>query len=235
MPQLDQFTYFTQFIWLFVCFMSFYVLLYNNGLPKVSRILKLRNLLVNKTAAVTETSTATAVVRPKLQLELQSNNESKSSNTSQVGTANAVGADIVIKDSLNGCISFLNSSLSSASEWCAQMVTHLNTSSNLNYDTSIPPTQVNHCYLKSVGEISLAQMIKHITLSRCTPLSSSNVRFPVAEKKTAAVELKVQPAVGVNRIYLLRMQHKIFNRQGVTHIVSHNQKPVQKKKRSQNA
>lgn len=45
MPQLDQFTYLSQFVWLCVCFMSFYVLLYNNALPKVSRILKLRSLL----------------------------------------------------------------------------------------------------------------------------------------------------------------------------------------------
>jgi len=42
MPQLDQFTYLTQFVWLCVFYMIFYVLLFNDGLPKISRILKLR-------------------------------------------------------------------------------------------------------------------------------------------------------------------------------------------------
>nr|ACK38307.1 ATP synthase F0 subunit 8 [Isoetes engelmannii] len=42
MPQLDQFTHFMQFVWLCVLYMTFYVLLYNNGLPRISRILKLR-------------------------------------------------------------------------------------------------------------------------------------------------------------------------------------------------
>jgi hypothetical protein len=41
MPQLDQFMYLTQFVWLCVFYMAFYVLLYNDGLPKISHILKL--------------------------------------------------------------------------------------------------------------------------------------------------------------------------------------------------
>jgi len=41
MPQLDQFTYLTQFVWLCVFYTTLYVLLYNDALPKISRILKL--------------------------------------------------------------------------------------------------------------------------------------------------------------------------------------------------
>nr|YP_010881049.1 ATP synthase F0 subunit 8 [Apopellia endiviifolia]WIA66182.1 ATP synthase F0 subunit 8 [Apopellia endiviifolia]WIA66223.1 ATP synthase F0 subunit 8 [Apopellia endiviifolia]WIA66428.1 ATP synthase F0 subunit 8 [Apopellia endiviifolia]WIA66469.1 ATP synthase F0 subunit 8 [Apopellia endiviifolia]WIA66510.1 ATP synthase F0 subunit 8 [Apopellia endiviifolia] len=48
MPQLDQFTYLTQFVWLCVFYMTFYVLLYNDGLPKISRIIKLRKRLVSQ-------------------------------------------------------------------------------------------------------------------------------------------------------------------------------------------
>jgi hypothetical protein len=43
MPQLDQFTYLTQFTWLCIFFMSFYVLLYNDGLPRIATILKIRS------------------------------------------------------------------------------------------------------------------------------------------------------------------------------------------------
>lgn len=45
MPQLDRFTYFTQFGWLCVFYSTFYVMLYKDGLPKISRILKLRKQL----------------------------------------------------------------------------------------------------------------------------------------------------------------------------------------------
>jgi len=227
MPQLDQFTYFTQFIWLFVCFMSFYVLLYNNGLPKVSRILKLRNFLVNQTTiggAVTPSSVAAT---------LQQNGVQSPGNTN----TSEASVDIVIKDSLNSCISFLNSSVKSASEWCAQMVTHLNTNPR---DTSIAP--LNHGYIKSVGEISLAQMIKHITLNRCTPFSSTHVRTSLP-----GLFGPLLTKGSLNRIYLLRMQHKIFFliRQGKS-AEPQSQKdkgdgpspvftPVKKKKRSQNA
>jgi hypothetical protein len=47
MPQLDQFTYLTQFVWLCVLFSTFYVLLYEGGLLKISRILKLRKQLIS--------------------------------------------------------------------------------------------------------------------------------------------------------------------------------------------
>nr|YP_009277469.1 ATPase subunit 8 [Psilotum nudum]AOH05939.1 ATPase subunit 8 [Psilotum nudum] len=45
MPQPDQFTYLTQFIRLCVLYSTLYVFLYHNGLPKISRILKLRVMI----------------------------------------------------------------------------------------------------------------------------------------------------------------------------------------------
>lgn len=50
MHQLDQFTYLTQLFWLLIFYISFYILLCYNGLPKISRILKLRKQLLSKTA-----------------------------------------------------------------------------------------------------------------------------------------------------------------------------------------
>jgi hypothetical protein len=46
MPQLYQFMYLTQFVWLCVFYTTLYVLLYNDKLPKISRILKLRDQLI---------------------------------------------------------------------------------------------------------------------------------------------------------------------------------------------
>nr|AEA11202.1 ATP synthase subunit 8 [Selaginella moellendorffii]AEA29864.1 ATP synthase subunit 8 [Selaginella moellendorffii] len=45
MPQLDQFTYLTQLVWLCVFYCTLDVLLFHDGLPLLSRRLKLRSLL----------------------------------------------------------------------------------------------------------------------------------------------------------------------------------------------
>jgi len=47
-PQLDKFTYFSQFFWLCLFFLTFYIAICNNGdgLLGISRILKLRNQLI---------------------------------------------------------------------------------------------------------------------------------------------------------------------------------------------
>nr|QJS35641.1 ATPase subunit 8 [Taxus cuspidata] len=46
MPQLDQFTYFAQFFWCCLIFFAYHPPLCNDGVPRLSRILKLRNRLV---------------------------------------------------------------------------------------------------------------------------------------------------------------------------------------------
>nr|AKJ25435.1 ATP synthase F0 subunit 8 [Geranium subcaulescens] len=52
MPQLDPFTYFTQFFWLCLFFFFFYIAIWNNrnGVLGISRILKLRNQLLSHQA-----------------------------------------------------------------------------------------------------------------------------------------------------------------------------------------
>lgn len=48
MPQLDPFTYFSQFLWFCLLFFTFYIFICNNGYGflSISRILKLRNQLL---------------------------------------------------------------------------------------------------------------------------------------------------------------------------------------------
>nr|AKZ24647.1 ATPase subunit 8 [Teucrium canadense] len=49
MPQLDQFTYFSQFFWFCLFLFTFYIAIFNDGdgLLGISRILKLRNQLLS--------------------------------------------------------------------------------------------------------------------------------------------------------------------------------------------
>ena len=42
MPQIDTYTFFSQVFWLVVIFSSFYILVLNNVLPNIARVLKLR-------------------------------------------------------------------------------------------------------------------------------------------------------------------------------------------------
>ena len=50
MPQLDQFTYFTQFFWFCLFFFAFYIAIFNDrdGFLGIARILKLRNQLLSQ-------------------------------------------------------------------------------------------------------------------------------------------------------------------------------------------
>lgn len=47
LPQLDKFTYFTQFFWSCLFLFTLYILICNDGIHGISRIIKLRNQLVH--------------------------------------------------------------------------------------------------------------------------------------------------------------------------------------------
>lgn len=76
--------------------MSYYVLVYNYGLPKISRILKLRARLVSQQNKATDISNQ--------QLD----------------------QDEVIAESFKSSVAYLNCSVSAASQWCNEMVTQFN-------------------------------------------------------------------------------------------------------------
>nr|QXT44727.1 ATP synthase F0 subunit 8 [Nitellopsis obtusa] len=161
MPQLDQFTYFTQFLWLCVFYLSFYVLLCNDGLPKISRILKLRK-----------------------QFKTQ-----KSSDLAKYD-ADPVFADVVIKECLNTSIVYLCSSVSGASKWCDGMINSLNANQLQS---------MNQNYVRSMGEMSVSQVIKRKALENNTPsLVFRSDRFARFHKLQ-------QP-----KIYVLREQRRLL-------------------------
>lgn len=47
MPQLDKVTFFSQFLWLFIFYVGFYLVILKHFLPKLSRILKVRQKKVS--------------------------------------------------------------------------------------------------------------------------------------------------------------------------------------------
>lgn len=106
--------------------------------------------------------------------------------------------DAVIKESLQNCATYLESSVSAASEWCNAMVVHLNSN-------QLQP--VNKCYVCSLAEISVAQVIKRSALetvsamkSRTLSSSSSRIRTFKTQSSDSVEYLKW------NRIYALRIQ-----------------------------
>lgn len=209
MPQLDQFTYLTQFVWLCLSFMTLYILLYKDGLPKIARILKLRSKLVsqqnqNKSGvlnqSVTTSSNNAAELVPE-QDTLAAEEFSAGLVVTQNTSTNSVSPDVVIKESLNGCAYYLSASVSGASEWCNQTVTHLN---NAN-------APLNMIYVKSLGDMSVSQTIKRNALDKLTALQHTQSKFDnyflltenkVNSKTSSSV---TSPLIRLNRIFMLRM------------------------------
>nr|YP_009306111.1 ATP synthase subunit 8 [Corchorus capsularis]AOO95948.1 ATP synthase subunit 8 [Corchorus capsularis] len=89
MPQLDKFTYFSQFFWLCLFFCTFYIPIFNDGdgVLGISRILKLRNQLVSHRG-----------------------NKTRSNETNSL-------EDILRKGFSTG-VSYMYSSLFEVSQWC---------------------------------------------------------------------------------------------------------------------
>lgn len=157
MPQLDQFTFLTQFFWLCIFYMSFYILLFNDGLPKVSRILKLRTYLVSQQVG---------------------KNLSNAENVEQ---------DVILPLTLNNSATYLYSSLSSASNWCTHMLTNINTNQLKT---------MNKSYVRSLGDISVSQVLKHSALDSLSPITF--------------LDSNLHGAKPLNQIYMLRVQKSLL-------------------------
>jgi hypothetical protein len=164
MPQLDQFTYLTQFVWLCIFYMTFYVLLFNDGLPKISRILKLRAHLVSQQKPQNTSSFGPGA-----------SGDESSQKADLRDSANA--QDIVIQ-TLNSSISYLNSSITTVSNWCTNSI------ENINVNQLKP---VNRSYLYSIGAQHISQLIKYSALEASAPITFSSP-FRVTFLKTSVLD-----------------------------------------------
>nr|YP_009710028.1 ATP synthase F0 subunit 8 [Coleochaete scutata]QFU80133.1 ATP synthase F0 subunit 8 [Coleochaete scutata]QIQ23016.1 ATP synthase F0 subunit 8 [Coleochaete scutata] len=167
MHQLDQFTYLTQFFWLLIFYISFYVLLCYNGLPKISRILKLRKQLLSK--AVLEGG-------PTTDKNLQD--------------------DIVMKESLSTSVSYLSSSTGNASEWCQKVLKKFNEKEllfmNKSFVSSVASMSVSHVlqgffFERSAPSIILSANTGAMFVQKALPLRSLWLKV---QRKVVAVTVK---------------------------------------------
>jgi F-type H+-transporting ATPase subunit b len=209
MPQLDQFTYLSQFVWLCVFYMSFYVLLMNDGLPKLSRILKLRAQLVSQHTN-SNADTITQMGSPLGQDPV------KTSHRDTSGTADL--------RALSKSVSYLNSCVSGASQWCNDMITTLN-SNQLKL--------MNSAYLSSLGELGVSQVIKQSALETISPLTPRTIALKtlmetqaprLEHEQSTSKQPRQKPSqldanlmhttVLLNSIYILRAQKCILIKPG---------------------
>ncbi len=160
MPQLDQFTYLTQFTWLCVFYMSFYLLLFNDGLPKISRILKLRAYLSKRNANQDRLAPSGPLGPEKNRGQ---NVLSGGANTESLSLSPGDKQDVVFR-TLNSSISYLNSSVTGAFNWCTKSIDSLNAN-------QLKP--MNKSYLRSIGEIKISQLVKYSALEASAPLTFS--------------------------------------------------------------
>ena len=144
MPQLDQFTYLTQIIWLTGSFLGYYVVLYKYGLPKLSRIFKLR-------------------------ARLHINERSSSLLANQGVASRDLGDNYDIVESIQCCTRYLSGQLTQKQLWCDAMVNQLN-AERVSGLTSLGSS--NKTYIQSLAEMSLSQNLQSRIVEKCSAQGS---------------------------------------------------------------
>lgn len=166
MPQLDQFTYLTQFVRLCVFYMTFYVLLYNDGSPKISRILKPRKQLISHQNVDTELSDY------------------------------SVEQDVVFKECFDTSISYPYSSVSGASKWCNGMVKSLNANQsermNKSYVCSLGEISVPQVIKKNAPS-TMSPSTYHTTSLASRQTTALNKIYVLRGQRNTLVNIKNGP------------------------------------------
>lgn len=110
MPQLDSFTYLTQVIWLFFFVFTYYLLLINNALPTISRLLKLRKQLTAGSALT----------------ELQANGVSSASNFDTQLVEQPLRSGQIAWDVCKFSRQFLSETVENSTHWYNQQLSKIN-------------------------------------------------------------------------------------------------------------
>jgi hypothetical protein len=154
MPQLDQFTYLTQIVWLTASFLGYYVVLYKYGLPKLSRLLKLRARLVSRSLS------------DKLA------NASSDSRVSTESNMDLPRFNNISVELHRLCASYLTSSITGAHKWCNDMVNQLN--GECVSQTGLRLKCATKTYIQSLAEMSLSRNVELVQLEKCGALLHSS-------------------------------------------------------------
>lgn len=157
MPQLDQLTFLSQYFWLCVFFIGFYIILLKNFLPKMSRIFKLRQKKTNTSLDDVSNSTT--------QFEIRRLNEKNMDVNLKY--------DQLIIDALKKSRNFFIDSLVTTSGWLNQIVKNTNNKTKLK--------KMNKNYLASLGLINFS---KDLTLNNYNKICCN---YPIFEKSSNEV------------------------------------------------
>lgn len=157
MPQLDQFTYLTQIVWLTASFLGYYVVLYKYGLPKLSRLLKLRARLVSRSLS------------DKLANASSDSRVSTESNM-DLPRFNNISVELIKKSA-----SYLTASITGAHKWCNDMVNQLN--GECVSETGLRLKCATKTYIQSLAEMSLSRNVELVQLEKCGALLHSSFSF----------------------------------------------------------
>jgi hypothetical protein len=228
MPQLDQFTYLTQFVWLCFFYMTFYVLLFNDGLPKISRILKLRAYLCTDRTTDTEKEQeiGTEACEARARRGVLAQTDAHLGDIKKVsGAPRGVDRKIVSESesqdvifrTLNSSISYLNSSVAAAFSWCANSVDTLNGPAGVQGLRS-NEVRSNHLgggpqasYLRSIGEIGVSQLIKYNALEAPLGPSISALAKFVKLAKLVESSLPNDRLNEISQVWALRVQRCLLS------------------------
>lgn len=163
MPQLDQFTYLTQIVWLTASFLGYYVVLYKYGLPKLSRLLKLRARLVSRSSS------------DKLANASSDSRVSTESNM-DLPRFNNISVELIKKSA-----SYLTASITGAHKWCNDMVNQLN--GECVSQTGLRLKCATKTYIQSLAEMSLSRNVELVQLEKCGALLHSSFSFDRMNKQ----------------------------------------------------
>lgn len=97
MPQLDQFTYFSQFVWLTLSFLVYYVVVVHSSLPKLSRILKSRARFLSQQTSSVASQHGAPLGQDKVN-------------------------DTLVTDCIHSSAHYLHESVAAAQAWCSSSV-----------------------------------------------------------------------------------------------------------------
>jgi hypothetical protein len=168
--------------------MGYYVMVYNYGLPKISRLLKLRARLLSQQSS--GLSSQNSGGRDTIQHDSILVDQTS-------GSVQVVGEPSLLAD----CAHYLNTSVAGASEWCNTMVAELNANQL---------ESANKKYVKSLTEMNLSHQSKCKALANLTALTSDSIRVTGSFKTSNKVSNWKSSIVGgasvLNALLILRLR-----------------------------
>lgn len=155
MPQLDILTFFSQFFWLSIFFLSFYVLLVKYYLPRMSRILKIRNRKISSDFIDKVQSGSTVSIEPRAQQGEATAGRSQSMGLLQLQSEQSESkivqktVDTLLINGIKHSFDFFQEKSKNTFQWIY---------TSLEITNKIQLQNINHKYLITIGNLQLQDL-----------------------------------------------------------------------------